>query len=786
MTAFTLAAISIVLATGSAVAQIVAPVSIARNGWTVSVDREHSVLNIAHSRFGPLMNDVRLNLLSHDGLAGLKDWSIQTVSPNEVVIETTGPRTAWRFELDPSALKISSTSTRAVLTSKVPASRQRILARLIDTGGFPVTWEGTTEVASGYDGSMTRNRSYLPTKNSECMYFTLGQVSSPEFHGLFDRATDTAIDFTSQTRLERDAQDPDLLDATIPVPGSAMIHVIPDYYTAVLGVPYYVPFDDSHFPRPPMTWSTWTSYYGEVTESDVVRNTDWIAANLKPYGFEYVQLDDGYDREWKDGHHWIDEWDRKKFPHGPKWLANYIKSKGLHPGLWIVPNAYAGAVKQHPDWYLHYLTGKIVLDYNTPALDSTNPEVLDFVRHMFTTLDDWGFDYYKFDGEHALPKYIPGVDTQKLYDKSVDPLVAYHNRLKVIRDTIGPDRFIEGCPAGTPLNGIGYFNSYFNGDDVYNNWQGMYALFSSINANAFLNHVVVYIMPGEGMEIGPHMSVEEAERKRVRSVIDTARTRETPLTGIGTTLPEARTLVTYASLTGVAYPLASVLPELPQERLKLLKMTLPTMPILPADLFSRGTDMRWDKFKHTTPDYYIHNYPEILDLKVNAKSGAYDVAAFTNWRSGAVTRDISLLDKLGLAPGRSYAVFDFWNQKLLGVFKNELSLDIEPHDTRVLLIHPLLNRPQLVGTSRHITGAYSIRSLSWDSSALALRGSSQAVDGEPYTLWVHVPEGFSVSSVRATAKGKREIPVHHELAGDSLSIGFHGETEPVDWEIEFK
>ncbi|MGH9612664.1 MAG: hypothetical protein ACRD4P_06255, partial [Bryobacteraceae bacterium] len=172
MTAFTLAVISIVLATGSAVAQIVAPVSIARNGWTVSVDREHSVLNIAHSQFGPLMNDVRLNLLSQDGLAGLKDWSIQTVSPNEVVIETTGPRTAWRFELDPSALKISSTSTRAVLTSKVPASRRRILARLVDPGGFPVNWEGTTEVASGYDGSMTRNRSYLPAKNPECMYFT--------------------------------------------------------------------------------------------------------------------------------------------------------------------------------------------------------------------------------------------------------------------------------------------------------------------------------------------------------------------------------------------------------------------------------------------------------------------------------------------------------------------------------------------------------------------------------------------------------------------------------------
>ena len=60
---------------------------------------------------------------------------------------------------------------------------------------------------------------------------------------------------------------------------------------------------------------------------------------------------------------------------------------------------------------------------------------------------------------------------------------------------------------------------------------------------------------------------------------------------------------------------------------------MPTMPILPVDLFSRGTDMALDTFKHTRPDFYIHNYPEILDLKVNAKTGVYDVVAMTNWHS---------------------------------------------------------------------------------------------------------------------------------------------------------
>src|SRR5208283_1904942 len=138
--------------------------------------------------------------------------------------------------------------------------------------------------------------------------------------------------------------------------------------------------------------SSWTSYYGEVREADIVRNTDWIAERLKPYGFQYVQLDDGYDGGGRHGHIWIDRWDPKKFPHGPQWLAAYIKSKGLHAGIWIVPNAYGGGVDEHPDWYLRDKSGKFVLDYGTPALDCTNPQVQAFLKKMFTTLGEWGFE----------------------------------------------------------------------------------------------------------------------------------------------------------------------------------------------------------------------------------------------------------------------------------------------------------------------------------------------------------------------------------------------------------
>ena len=773
---------SILFATGLALAALPAQGS---GPWTVAPGKESGTLTITHTRLGVVLRDVHLNLRQNGKLQRLDTWTVASSASDTFALRTTHPRTAWQFALGGDTLHVSTTVANAVITAAAPASGDRIVARLMDTQGTPVDWVGTAEVANGYGGEETHNPSFLPRRNPEVMYFTLGQVASPVFHSLFDRKTGTGIEFTAETALVRNAHDTDLLDVTMPVPGSAFIRALPDYFTKTLGVPYYTPFDDSYFKRAPMVWSSWTSYYEAVREEDIVRNADWLAANLKPYGFEYVQLDDGYDRGSHGEHYWIERWDKAKFPHGPKWLGDYIRGKGLRAGIWIVPNAYAGAVDQHPDWYLRDKAGKLITDYSTPALDSSNPDVVAFVQHEFETLDDWGFDYYKFDGEHAMPRYVPGVDRSRLHS-SADALGVYRRRLEAIRETIGPHRFIEGCPAGTPLNGIGFFNSYFNGDDLYNNWQGMYALFSSINANAFLNHLAVYVMPGEGLELGLPMTVEEAMRKRPPVVVETARTREEPLTGFGLTAAEARTVVTYVALTGVAYPLASVMPELPAERVKLLKATMPTMPILPADLFSRGTDMRWDIFKHTEADFYIHNYPEILDLKVNEPAGNYDVVGLTNWRSEPAARDIDLAEKLGLEPGARYVVMDFWNQRLLETVQNRLHVEVEPHDTRVLLIRRLLDHPQLVGASRHISGAFSVAKVAWNTAAAELSGEVETVPGEPYSLWVHVPGGKGPNRVKVTVQGGAALKAERRASGEFLTVTFTSPEKAAKWEIAFR
>jgi hypothetical protein len=778
----------LLLAAVSLPAQSNSPVSLEAEGWTVTADPQNAVLSVTHETLGTLLRDARLNMRDSQGVHPLKGWTATKSGANQLSLRSTQPREGWVIELRRNVLKIASTGDATALTATVPAPSTRAPARLLDPQGAPVNWVGTNEVKSGYGGSETLNPSFLPRTNADVMYFALGQVASPAFHALFDRQSDIAIDFTDDAVMSREASDANLLGLTMPIHGNAVIRLTPDYFTETLRVPYYVPFDDSYFKTAPMVWSSWTSYYEAVREEDMVRNTDWLAANLKPYGFQYVQLDDGYDTGHVPGqrgnHSWIENWNKKTFPRGPEWLTSYIRNKGLRPGIWLVPNSYANATETHPDWYLRDKNGNFILDYSTPALDSTNPAVMDHLRRLFRTLGDWGFEYYKFDGEHALPRYAPPVDRTKLYDTKVDSLVNYRDRLKVIRDTIGPKVFIEGCPAGTPLNGIGYFQSYFTGHDLYNNWQGMYPLFSSINANAFLNHLVVYVMPGEGLELGLPATVEETAKKRPPVVIETERSREDPMTGFGVTLAEARTLVSYVALTGVAYPLASVMPELPEERVRLLKATMPTMPILPVDLFSRGTDAQWDKFKHVQADYYVHNYPEILSVKVNAAPGVYDIVALTNWRSASDTRRVDLKEKLGLAASRSYVVFDFWSQKELGVVRNTLEARVEPHDTRVLFVHPLLDRPQVVGMSRHISGAFSLQGVAWDATKRTLRGTSETVAKDPYTLWIHLPAGVQVAQAKAKAAG-HEVAVTQKVTGSSLMLRFEAQPAPVEWEVAF-
>ena len=72
--------------------------------------------------------------------------------------------------------------------------------------------------------------------------------------------------------------------------------------------------------------------------------------------------------------------------------------------------------------------------------------------------------------------------------------------------------------------------------------------------------------------------------------------------------------------------------------------------------------------------------------------------------TGPTAQSLSLpVSGLGLPKAGEYAAFDFWNNELLEPFKTTLNVAVPGAACRVLAVRPLLSRPFLISTSRHVS-----------------------------------------------------------------------------------
>jgi len=114
---------------------------------------------------------------------------------------------------------------------------------------------------------------------------------------------------------------------------------------------------------PPMGWNSWDSYGTTVNESQVKANADWMAKNLKAFGWEYIVVD----MEWfvtnpipegnaKDSLYSVDSKGRytpptNRFPSasggGFKPLADYVHLLGLKFGIHILQGIPREALKRN-------------------------------------------------------------------------------------------------------------------------------------------------------------------------------------------------------------------------------------------------------------------------------------------------------------------------------------------------------------------------------------------------------------------------------------------------------
>ncbi len=122
--------------------------------------------------------------------------------------------------------------------------------------------------------------------------------------------------------------------------------------------------------KPPMGWNTWNTFGPDINEKLFLETADLIASlGLRDAGYEYVVIDDCWSLSDRDENGRLVA-DPAKFPHGMKYVADYVHSKGLKFGMYSCCGTLTCA--GYPGSY----------DY----------EYIDA-----ETFAEWGVDYLKYD-----------------------------------------------------------------------------------------------------------------------------------------------------------------------------------------------------------------------------------------------------------------------------------------------------------------------------------------------------------------------------------------------------
>jgi hypothetical protein len=458
-------------------------------------------------------------------------------------------------------------------------------------------------------------------------------------------------------------------------------------------------------------WCSWFYTYGSVTEEEVIRNAEFASANLKKYGLDYIQVDEGYQRYHGD-------WEgNERFPHGMQWLSERIRSLGLKPGIWLSPFVISEPTEvfsKHPEWLLKEPDGKLMRvgpwpDINTDwaknespkryGLDISHPGAQKWLFDLFDTVGNkWGFEMFKID-------FVAWslLSARKYYDTSYTPAMAYRKGFQIIRDAIGNEKHINDCGPGPVSAGlidsmrIELDQNYGFADAA---WQ-QYFLDSSSSGPAAAKRY--YFNKRTWINDADHVCI---------SLLS---------------ITQARAAASVIALSGGNVISGDRLIDLDNSRIEILKKTFPSSgeAAKPIDLFDRDR-------------------PSAFALKVRKSFGDWTIAGFFNAGKKEVISETIPLDRMWLDPSKKYIVYDFWEERLLGEATGNLDVRILPENVTLLAIHEKKGIPQFISTDRHILqGAIELDDILWDETTKTLTGISSGPASTAYNVLVYIPEGVN-------------------------------------------
>lgn len=496
------------------------------------------------------------------------------------------------------------------------------------------------------------------------------------------KITSYTVDSTGTTELQkeydlRQAPAGDIVELSLPVePGQSMaservmLAAGPDYHQQLLAYGEAIrKLHQARVSAPNLIgWWSWTSYYMAINEGASLTNAQWLAENLKPLGYNYLHIDEGY--QYARGEYATPN--ARLFPHGMRPIGDAVRHLGLTFGVWTAPfevTNRAWVFEHHKDWLVHTADGQpipIGRSYGDTlyALDPTHPGAQEYMTRTYTTLtQDWGVRYIKLDfmdtasieGYHHRPN-TTAIEAQRI-------------GLEVIRKAVGDDVLLDkdGSPMLPP---VGYVDTGRISADTSHTFQTTKAVAPGIAARFYM-HRNYFVDDPDAFNVCAEVPIIRAARTGGRAGRAGAQVRPRgPLT-----LQEAEASIVLSAVSGGMYEIGDDLPILGAEkdRLELVKnedllnMAKVSRAATPVDLLSYETE---------------DEEPSIFFLREDLRQS---ILAVFNWTDTPRSHTLKLTD-LGLPANHRFQASDVLNHgEKLDLEQGAVTLkDQEPHTVRVI------------------------------------------------------------------------------------------------------
>lgn len=504
----------------------------------------------------------------------------------------------------------------------------------------------------------------------------------------------------------------------------------------------------------PVGYMTWY-HAGPSSETQLQQLAQWSAANLRKFGFDVLQIDDG----WQPGRDAAQP--GGPYPSGMKAAATMITEHGFQPGLWFMPFVWdhkRPMFAEHQDWFVRHADGSIYeVSPGGDALDMSHADASESLRGTIHRMaNDWGYQFLKLDALWAglaakllypNPRFRPDDFGEAVFhDPYMTNVEAYRTGLKAVREGAGPKAYLLGSTMAQNMRtlgaSIGLVDGMRVGIDSQQKWGGILENAKAATATYFLHGRVWHNDP----------DVVYLDKNF--------------------TLDQVRAWASWVAVTGQIYMLSDWLPGVAAERMEVVRRTIPN-----HNRTARPLDL-WKAFPAEV--WYVGD-----------PQSKRHVLGLFNWGTTEKTVEVDLaqLSSDGKA-GERYVGYDFWEGEVIDSISGTLGAKLRPTSCHVIVLRPALDRPQVVSTSRHVTqGLLDLPAEAWDPTNDSLVGVSRVVAGDPYEMRIVVPDPALKADVIGISPTDQEAQVTATGKQDGRWIRVTlqaSENRNVSWQITFK